>query len=198
MSQMSFLIVIHFYSYDSFSCVASSFSHGCTIVLTETAHHDSFLTHFLTHIILHASRIFRQCHNHIVCLVVEWLSLPCMHIRASSAHGLDNSDITGILIWQKFINSASVTVQSKCSTSRFGVSRTLKFLSQSYINIAYIINFQVQLTPGKLHFKFELCILGLCLSVYWVLGIRKKKSASNNRVTNSMRNRSWSSGLLIH
>ena len=46
MSQMSSLIVIHFYSYDSFSCVASSFFHGCTIVLTEAAHHDSFLTHF--------------------------------------------------------------------------------------------------------------------------------------------------------
>ena len=39
-------IVIHFYSYDSFSCVASSFFHGCTIVLTEAARHDSFLTHF--------------------------------------------------------------------------------------------------------------------------------------------------------
>ena len=46
MSQMSSLIVIHFYSYDCFSCVASSFFHGCTIGLTEAAHHDSFLTHF--------------------------------------------------------------------------------------------------------------------------------------------------------
>ena len=31
----------------------------------------------------------------------------------------------GILIQRKFINSASVTVLSKCSTSRFGVSQTL-------------------------------------------------------------------------
>ena len=30
-----------------------------------------------------------------------------MYIRASSAHGLDNSDITGILIQWKYINSAS-------------------------------------------------------------------------------------------
>ena len=35
-----------FYSYDSFSCVASSFLHGCAIVLTEAARHDSFLTYF--------------------------------------------------------------------------------------------------------------------------------------------------------
>ena len=68
MSQRSPLIVIHSYSYDSFSCAASSFLHGCTIVLTEAA---SWLI-FLTHIILHAGRIFRQRHhNHIVCLVVE-------------------------------------------------------------------------------------------------------------------------------
>ena len=72
MSQIFSLIVIHFYSYDSFSCVASSFLHGCTIVLTEAAHHDSILTHFLTHIILHTGRIFQQWHcNCIVCLVVE-------------------------------------------------------------------------------------------------------------------------------
>ena len=71
------------------------------------------------------------------------------------------------------------------------------FWSQSHVIIAYIINFQVQSSPGKIHFKFELRILGICQCVCWVLGIRKEKSASNNRVTNTMRNRYWSSGLLI-
>ena len=55
-----------------FPVLSHHFSHGCTIVLTEAVHHDSFLTHVLTHIILHAGRIFWQQHrNRIVCLVVE-------------------------------------------------------------------------------------------------------------------------------
>ena len=69
--------------------------------------------------------------------------------------------------------------------------------SQTYIIITFNINFQVQSTPGKVHLKFKLHILGFLLSVCWVLGIRKEKSASNNRVTNSTRNRTWNSGLLI-
>ena len=69
MSQRSLLIVIQFYS---LSCVASSFFPwlcycaywGCASWLIP----DSFLTH----IILHAGRIFQQRHhNCIVCLVVE-------------------------------------------------------------------------------------------------------------------------------
>ena len=72
MSQRTSLIVIHSYSYDSFSSVASSFFPwlcycaywGCASWLIP----DSVLTH----IILHAGRIFwQQCHNCIVCLVIE-------------------------------------------------------------------------------------------------------------------------------
>ena len=122
-----------------------------------------------------------------------------MYIRASSAHGLDNSHITGI---HHQYSSDSTQLQSKYSLSAqppdLECQKLSDFWSQSYINIAYIINFQVQLTPGKLHFKFELHILGLHLSVCWVLGIRKEKSALNIRVTNTTRTRSWSSGLLIH
>ena len=88
-----------------------------------------------------------------------------MYIRASSAHGLDNSHITGILIQQKFINSASVTVQPKCLTSRFGMSKTLGILSQYYIIIGYFINFQVHLSPGQIQIKFAPCILGIRLQV---------------------------------
>ena len=132
MSQRSSLIVIHFYSYDSFSCVASSFFlwlcycayWGCTSWLIP----DSFLTH----IILHAGRIFQQwCHNHIICLVIE----SALHVykgQFSPWFGQFrhywNSDITGIHIRQKFINPASVKVLSKRSTSRFGESKTLGIL----------------------------------------------------------------------
>ena len=126
MGQRSSFIVTHFYSYDSFSCVASSFFPwlrycaywGCTSWLIP----DSFLTH----IILHAGRIFQQWHcNCIICLVVE----SALHVyKGRSAHGLDNSHIMRILIQRKFINSASGTVQSKCSTSRLGVSKTLGIL----------------------------------------------------------------------
>ena len=81
MSHRSPLIVIHSYSYDSFSCAASPFLHGCATVLTEAALlcllRLRIMTHFLTHIILHAGRIFRQqCHNHIVCLVI----LSALHV----------------------------------------------------------------------------------------------------------------------
>ena len=50
---------------------------------------------------------------------------------------------------------------------------------------------------GSWSMRSLICILGLHLSVCWVLGIRKEKSAVNIRVTSTMRNRSWSSGLLI-
>ena len=82
------------------------FSHGCAIVLTEAACHDSFLTHFLTHIILHAGRIFWQRHcSHIVCLVVE----SALHVykgQFSPWFGQFrhywNSDITKIQTFQEF------------------------------------------------------------------------------------------------
>ena len=41
------------------------------------------------------------------------------------------------------------------------------------------------------------CILGICLSVCWVLGFRKEKSALNNRVTSTTRYKYWHSGLLM-
>ena len=117
------LIVIHFYSYDSFSCVASTFFHGCTIVLTEAVCHDSFLTHFLTHIILHAGRVFWQWHhNHIVCLVIE----SALHVykgQFSPWFGQFTYYRNSSPVFIRF-NSASVKVQSKCLTSRFGVSKT--------------------------------------------------------------------------
>ena len=128
-----------------------------------------------------------------------------MYIRASSAHGLDNSlfrhywnsHITGILIQQN--SSTLLLALYSLNTQPPGLEclKLTNFWSQTYIIIAVNINFQVNLTPGKVHFKFELRILGYHLSVCWELGIRKEKSASNNRVTNSTRNRSWSSGLLI-
>ena len=111
MSHQSSLIVIHSYSYDSISCAASSFLHGCAIVLTEAAHHDSFLTH----IFLHAGRIFWQwCHNHIVYLVVE----SALHVykgQFSPWFGQSTIQISqefsmAITHTTKFINSASGTV----------------------------------------------------------------------------------------
>ena len=100
------------------------------------------MTHFLTHIILHASRIFwqRRC-NHIVCLVVEsalhvykgQLS-PWFGIHDSDITGIHNSGISGIHygtshtreICHLSFRHSTVTL-SKRSTSRLGVSKTLKF-----------------------------------------------------------------------
>ena len=117
MSHRSSLIVIHFYSYDSFSCAVSSFLHGCAIVLTEAARHDSFLTHFLTHIILHAGRIFRQQHhNCIICLVIE----SALHVyKGQLSPWFGQFTIQTLLEFTyygnshttKFTNSASGTVQ---------------------------------------------------------------------------------------
>ena len=86
---------------------------------------------------------------------------------------IHNSDITGILIQWKFVNSASGTVLSKRSTSRFGGSKILIFWSQSYIIIAYIINFQVQSTPGQVHIRFNIYIFGICLRINWVVELKK-------------------------
>ena len=71
-----------------------------------------------------------------------------MYIRASSAYGLKKFTIqisqgftTGILIQWKFIISASGTVLSKCSTSRLGVSKTLRFglnlMSSLHISLTF-------------------------------------------------------------
>ena len=104
MSLRTSFIVIYFYSYDSFSCVASSFFpwlHYCAYWgCASWRIPDSFLTH----IILHAGGIFQQqCHNHIICLVVE----SALHVyKGQFSPWLGqfrhywNSHITGILIQQ--------------------------------------------------------------------------------------------------
>ena len=106
------------------------FSHGCAIVLTEAARHDSFLTHFLMHILLHAGRIFRQWHhNHIICLVIEsalhvykgQLSPWFGQFNNSQFRHYWNSHITGILIQQNSSNLLPALYSLKCLTSRVGV-----------------------------------------------------------------------------
>ena len=101
------------------------------------------MTQFLTHLILHAGRIFRQQHhNHIVCLVIEsalhvykgqfspWFGqLLQFTIQTLLEFTIQVSQefTMGLLIQQKFVISASGTVLSKRSTSRLGVSKTLEF-----------------------------------------------------------------------
>ena len=89
---------------------------------------------FLTHIILHASRIFWQRHhNFIVCLVIE----SALHVyKGQFSPWFGQFPIQTLLEFTyyrnsyttKFVNSASGTVQSKHSTSRLGVSKTLRIL----------------------------------------------------------------------
>ena len=91
------------------------------------------MTHFLTPIFLHAGRIFRQRHhNHIVCLVVE----SALHVyKGQFSPWFGQFTIQTLLEFSyfgnthttKFVNTASVTVLSKRSTSRLGVSKTLEF-----------------------------------------------------------------------
>ena len=108
-----------------------------------------------------------------------------MYIRASSA------------IQQKFINSASVTVQPKRSTSRFGVSKTLRFWSQFYVIIAYIINFQVQSTPGQIQIKFTLYNVHIWYMPMNQLDCGIEESVLDICVTGTVRYRSQSAGLVI-
>ena len=155
----------------------------------------------MTHFILHAGRIFwQQHHNHIICLVID----TALHVYKGqfspwlgqfTYHGNSSPVFIGFNLC---FSQHTVLSAQPPDFACFGVSKTLRFWPQSYIIFAYIINFQVQLSPGKIHIKFELRILGLYLSVCWVLGFRKEKSVLNNRVTNTMRYRYWSSGLLNH
>ena len=129
------------------------FSHGCAIVLTEAACHDSLLTHF----ILHAGRIFQQKYcNSIICLVIEtvlhvykgqfcpWLEqfIMCIHqIQLSFSHIKSSA-------WPPdFIG--------------FAVSKLSNFTHNLTSSSAYIINFQDQSSPGKDYIKFILCILNI-------------------------------------
>ena len=112
------------------------------------------MTHFLTHIILHAGRIFRQQRrNHIVCLVVEsalhvykgqlspWFGQFTIQTLLEFTIQISQEFTAGILIQWKFIISASGTVLSKCSTSRLGVSKTLGFglnlMSSLHISLTF-------------------------------------------------------------
>ena len=45
--------------------------------------------------------------------------------------------------------------------------------SQTYVIIAYIINFQVQSTPSQVQIKFHLYIFGIHLQINWVVELRK-------------------------
>ena len=48
-----------------------------------------------------------------------------------------------------------------------------EFWSQYYVIIAYIINFQFQLTPGQVQIRFTLFIFGIHLQINWVVGLKK-------------------------
>ena len=98
------------------------------------------MTHFLTHIFLHAGRIFQQRRrNRIVCLVVEsalhvykgqfspWFGQFMIQTLLKFAIQISQEFTTGLLIHWKFVISASGTVPSKRLTSRLGVSKTLEF-----------------------------------------------------------------------
>ena len=113
---------------------------------------------FLTHIVPHAGRIFWQWHhNCIICLVIE----SALHVyKASSVHHWDNSHIMGI---HHQYSSDSTQLQSKYSLSAWPpdleCQKLSDFWSQTYVIIAYIINFQVQSSPGKIHLGFTMGIL---------------------------------------
>ena len=97
-----------------------------------------------------------------------------MYIRASSAHGWNNSHITGI---HHQYSSDSTQLQSKNSLNTqppdLEYQRLTEFWSQSYVIIAYLINFQVHSSPGQIQIKFALCILGICLQVNWDVELKK-------------------------
>ena len=60
----------------------------------------------------------------------------------------------------------------------WSVTNSWHFWSQSYIIIAYIVNFQVQLTPGQLQIKFALNVFGIRLRINWVLELKKVSQTS--------------------
>ena len=142
------------------------------------------MTHFLTHIFLHAGRIFRQRRrNRIICLVVEsalnvykgqfspWFGQLMIQTLLEFTFQISQEFTTGLLIHRKFVISASGTVLSKCSTSR--LVKNSRIWPQPYIIIAYIINFQVLSTPGQVQIKFHLYLFGICLQINWVVELRK-------------------------
>ena len=91
---------------------------------------------------------------------------------------IHNPDITGILILQEYLyseNSSSQLQAQYCLNARPWdlECQNSQIWSQSYIIIAYIINFQVQSTPGQVQIKFHLYIFGIRLQINWVVELRK-------------------------
>ena len=200
MSQRSSLIVIHFYSYYSFSCVASSFFpwlcycayRGCISWLIP----DSFLTH----IILHAGRIFQQwCHNCIICLVVE----SALHVyKGQFSTWFGQFTYYGISYSMEFHHqyptdsiSAWSQVQSKHLTSRLGVSQTLEIL----VSILHHHCLHHKL-PGSIN-SWPNTNQVYSLHIWYMptnqLGCGIEESVLDICITGTVRYRSQSAGLVI-
>ena len=104
-----------------------------------------------------------------------------MYIRASSAHGLDNSQfrhywnshITGILIQQNLSTQLQALYSLTLDLQIWRVKNSWIWSQSSYVIIAYIINFQVLSTPGQVRIKFHLYIFGIHLRINWVVELRK-------------------------
>ena len=82
------------------------------------------------------------------------------------------------ILWEfSFKGNSSTLLQSLyCLNARppdLECHKLSEFWYQSYIIIAYIINFQVQSTPGQLQIRFALYVFGICLWINWVLELKK-------------------------
>ena len=195
MSHQSSLIVIHFYSYDSFSCAASSFFHGCAIVLTEAACHDSFLTHswlifwlILTHIVLHAGRIFQQRHcNCIICLVVE-----------SALHVYKGQFSPWFGQFRKFGNSSTL-LQALYSLNAQppGLECLKTFELLIPILCHHCFHHKIPGSIDSWPYTNQVCSLHIWRTLTYQLGCGTEKSVSYDCVTGSARNRTQSTGLVF-
>ena len=91
---------------------------------------------------------------------------------------IHNSDITGIQLSWEFSYNGNLSTQLQalyCLTLDLQIWRVKnsQIGSQSYIIIAYIINFQVQSTPGQVQIKFHLYIFRIHLQLNWVVELKK-------------------------
>ena len=92
---------------------------------------------------------------------------------------IHNSDITGIqILWEfSFNGNSSTQLQALYSLNTqppdLECQENSQIWSQTYIIIAYIINFQVLLTPGQVQIKFNLYIVGVCLQINWVVELKR-------------------------
>ena len=66
-----------------------------------------------------------------------------------------------------------------------------QIVSQSYIIIAYIINFQVQSTPGQVQIKFHLYIFGIRLRLNWVVELKKVSRTTASLALRGTGPRAW-------